>query len=286
LTGIVINGLELKAKLRDKVEYGEGCDQSELDSLRHKIDALESMQVELDNFQASGRDVDLLPAAFSNISNYGNARRLKRLNLEASVFKQVDVSCPTLDEGSWKLIWRCTGKTLKSVFAAIAALGVFRGLQRCSVACNEISGALLHLKAQNALLQNLVALSISLCDRIIDETDRDSLLLCDPYEEFDWSVTPVRRDSADIVAEAADERNWSGLSEVLRLCPSLESLTIHFYRLQNGGVLLDRDLTRHKLLEGIVSDDKLTGLRQSSSWASTRMSLPCWLSYNRRQFRT
>ena len=261
LTGIVVNKLQLQAKLRGQERANiEGTLSDPFADAEDRLRGLLAVEADLNNLQVHGLDLQLLVQSFRNIRKNGKTGSLKRLSLEVKVNRDGESLCPPTDGGSWKLIWKCAKKTLSTTLAAVAESGIpvdqldiFNNTERCSIACNELTSIASGTSKLEIGLASLKALSISLSDRIIDETDLDAQRLGDPCEEIDYSVERVQRDIHELKAEVQEEKNWTGLAELLQLCSQLETLTIHFYSL-SFKVLQYQDLERHRLLRPVAND--------------------------------
>jgi hypothetical protein len=101
---------------------------------------------------------------------------------------------------------------------------------------------------------SLKSLSISLSDRIIEDL---------PTALTDYSQPPKEKDILEVKMKATAQSNFVRLVEFLHLARLLDSLEIHYYRLDNARRLLRDSYAHHKrLLKQVDRSEKLPKLKQ------------------------
>lgn len=254
LVGIVNNTKMLQAAL----ESGEEYDEIELEQAQRSLVILGRRQASYRRLHESGTVVDLLIKAFSNLMSNSKTGKLLSLSLKVVVFRDDAVTrLPPLVGGSWRLIWQSAVDTFDIALCSLAGSGlpveklsIFndRQLQRCSLSSDRLGSVDFEHKGLANSLASLKSLSISFSNRPIFRSTKDAQRSDDPAEETDSAVSEEERDIDDVKAEAADERNFNGLTELLKLGSQLEELELHQYLLDNVG-LTHADLHYERILQ-------------------------------------
>lgn len=271
LIGVVNNTAELESVGREWVPPKSGNSDlrfeeqnAEMAKNKQDFDILRQRQAEQGRLYDSGRVLSLLRDAFCNIATNSRTGKLPTLSLQTVVYRldsQQRLNPADRHAGSWKLIWRCAARTFHTAVCALATsrlpidkFDVFCGLQRCSLACNELSGVDWKDQGLATSLASLKSLSISLSNRPIDETEEDRQRIDDPAEGMYVSFPLTKRPTQVVRSEASDEKNFTGLADVFQLCNQLKSLEVHYYCL-NGPTTIDPQ--HETLLQRMVEADKL-----------------------------
>lgn len=95
-------------------------------------------------------------------------------------------------------------------------------MQRCSLACNELSHIASSTAKLSPLLTGIRVVSLSLSDSVIVESDKDAASSDDLVEPYDYARCPVARREEDMLLEASDDANFRGFLPFPRSCPQLE----------------------------------------------------------------
>ncbi|KAL3467882.1 hypothetical protein BJX64DRAFT_247638 [Aspergillus heterothallicus] len=126
------------------------------------------------------------------------------------------------------------------MMAALAASGIpvqylniYNGVERCSVACNELSAVNFEFNALATTLASLKSLAVSFSDRVVNELTEDLGLASDSADEWEDCWEHELREPEDIEHEVSQKSTFSGLPAMLQLCRGLESLELHHYQLKD-----------------------------------------------------
>ncbi|KAF9886730.1 hypothetical protein FE257_011107 [Aspergillus nanangensis] len=213
---------------------------------------LQERQRDYEHLRDTGEIVRLLNGAFTNIGT------LHSLCLEVTVSHPDGIhESPPILLGNWRHTWQIAAETFRLVFAALQnsqlrleTLNVFNGahMQRCSIASDELSGVEYRVAGVDKTLGSLKSLSISVSQRVIEATVQPEPPSDGSAGEIHW-FDREERASDDIQAEAQDERNFTGLSELIHSCPHLTSLEIHEYQVNKG---LPVEVPRERLFQRIA----------------------------------
>lgn len=273
LVGVVNNTKLLESILEEESELeeeGEGSPERQKKA-QQDLDILEQRQNDYEQLHESGTDVSLLSTAFSNIAANSKSGKLFSLSLEVQVFREdAEKRLPPLAGGSWKLIWQCAADTFHTALRSLASsklpiekLNIFndRRLQRCSLSLNELGSATFEDEGLTISLASLKSLSISFSDRVIFQSKQDAERSYDPADEIDWEIPEEERDIEEMRAEAADEKNFTGLAKLLQLSRQLEDLELHQYRLTKGA-LTEHDLCLERMLQRAAQMDAPPSLKR------------------------
>ncbi|KAK3669338.1 hypothetical protein LTR78_010800 [Recurvomyces mirabilis] len=261
LTGIVNNTLRLAATTRD-----EGLESDVRKDAERHLDVLTQRQEEFEEMHSAGLDILTLAEAFRNLATC-SVRSGTLLSISLNIVAYRTDSKQRLQpsaQGSWKMIWERTASTYWTCMRAllqsglqISALDVFTKQERCSLACNEMS-AMIPTDGMPSL-STLKSLSISLSDRLIEESHREAERTGDSADEIDWEVDDKGgRPHSELAKEAADESNYSGLIHLLISCPALEDLDLHQYSLKTR---VPVSLHKERYLQRIAEQAPLSKLK-------------------------
>ncbi|PSS24942.1 hypothetical protein M430DRAFT_63599 [Amorphotheca resinae ATCC 22711] len=209
-------------------------------------------------------ELDLLSQAFNGIAANRKSGQHLSLSLKVAVV-QDDAKQRLLPadvaRGGWKFVWQSAAQTFHTTLRALAAsrlplekLDVFndRQSQSCSIACDELGRVDFQDKGLAISLSSLKSLSISLSDKIIEEL---------PPPNF--SQPPKEKDIREAKKKATARSNFVGLVKLLQLTRLLDSLEIHYYRLDTAGHLLRPFSAHHeRLLKQVAGSENLPKLKQ------------------------
>lgn len=248
----VYSTLELEANVKDSAislplfnEEGSlediipcSVEGEDLRRIELSLSALFQQHREHCRFISLGEHVALLSQAFRSLKSHGVHLRL--LTAEVIVYR-VDAHTPILPlyGGGWKRIWAAASTASKAIFASISTgvairhLDLFNGIRmlRCSLPCDQFTGMNFDSAQFDVFLGNLESLSMSISDKVIDQSDKESMDL------EDYSVTTELKPDAtwlseeDMVLHASNEQNFTGLANMLRKCRNLKRLEFSHFML-------------------------------------------------------
>lgn len=254
LTGVVYNHLELEHRVRERGLERDQDDQDsdddsqwrelseqELDHTASDLCLIRERQADQVIQYDSGVDAVLLSRAFGSLAKDGAF--LESLTLEIEVYRDDPrTPCLPLFGGSWKQIWRSAAHVTQAAFSSLAAsalpvqrLTLFNSdrMQRCSLACNELSDIDWTSRTLASSLAGLRVLSLSLSDRIITTSNMDAASSGDPHDEWDWQQKIEYRPKQALLQEARQRGNFEGLAAFLSMCPKLEELSLHRFAMDH-----------------------------------------------------
>lgn len=211
-------------------------------------------------------ELDLLSQAFNGIATNMKSGELLSLSLEVAVVQddaEQRLLPAAVARGEWKFVWQSAAQTFHTTLLALTAsrlplekLDVFndRQSQSCSLACDELGRIDFQDKGLAISLSSLKSLSISLSDRIIEDLPTASTYSSQP---------PTEKDIRKVKMKATAQSNFVGLAEFLQLARLLDSLEIHYYRLDTARYLLRDPYAHHeRLLKQVAGSEKLPKLKQ------------------------
>ncbi|KAK4507757.1 hypothetical protein PRZ48_001492 [Zasmidium cellare] len=284
LIGIANNprGLEsiLRKKTRPVVERNgpmfmsteERCSDEELAKAERDLATINRRREEHQQLRETGQDVKHLGEAFTNLAANGKGP-LCSLSLEVVMYRDdADEKQRPVSGLGWKYTFQAATDAFQTTMPALAASGLQvqrlnlfnpENFLRCSIPSNELSVVDLSDPSLQNALQSIKSLSLSLSDRVLNETDKDASRTGDPGDDIDWSIAPKARPIEDLRAEAADETNFLGLANLVSLCTNLEELDLHFFNLAIS-VLTSEDSKDEVVLQRLaeVSKDRLLNLKK------------------------
>lgn len=242
----------------------EKCSAEELAKAERDLKTINRGREEHQQVRETGQDVSLLTKAFENLAMNGKGG-LRSLSLEVAMYRDdAEKHQRPVSGMGWKYNWQAAADAFKTVMPALAASGLQvhtldlfnpENFLRCSIASNELSALDFDDPGVQSSLRSIKSLSISLSDRIIDETDKALQRTGDPGDETDWSVPPVNRPIEELRAEAADEKNFFGLAKLVSLCTNLEELDLHYFNLAIS-VLTSEDAKDEVVLQRLAEVSK------------------------------
>ncbi|KAL4796924.1 hypothetical protein BDV19DRAFT_360068 [Aspergillus venezuelensis] len=228
LVGVVNNTKFLAREIRDQHTKAEAQQDLAILTKRHK---------EYENMHASGFDVRLLGQTFRNLIAHSRHGSLRSLSLAVVVYREDGQKRLLPAEGDgWMLIWQAATETFHTALAALADSGIrvqkldiYNSVQRCSLACNELSVVNFESTALATSLASLKQLAVSFSDRVINMYVEDYGQTGDSYDS--WDEDGETRELEDIEAEACHESTFIGVAGLVQQCKRLESLELHYYQL-------------------------------------------------------
>ncbi|GFG18236.1 hypothetical protein IFM61606_04027 [Aspergillus udagawae] len=250
-----------------------GCDISDLtlmgvvNNTERPEEAVSDSEI-YERLLESGELVHILGNVFKNITTNNSTGKLSSLSLEVIVYlsNAKDELAP-LTGGPWRPIWQMAAETHRISFSAlkdsnleIDSLNIFNraGLQRCSIAGNELSSIDYAAEGLIIPLRSLESLAISVSERILRVTLEDLL-----SDDSDYEVASEDEDQAreEATMKANDERNFTGLTSLIRACRNLKHLDIHHCRVNLGHLFAN--IPNQRLFRRIAALDTLPQLEDS-----------------------
>lgn len=249
----VYNTLELAARLEDNIirvaevddggnfiELGEKeLSEGELQGTKRDLNLLQQRRSEQLQSQQSGKLIRLLSQSLSNLASHGVV--LCGIRLEVGVYRDDALtSLPPLYGGSWKYIWAATATLTHSVFASLAVSGlpiesinIFNSdrMLQCSLACNELGNTSYTSAALCSSLAHLVVLSLSISDTMVAQRADDFARSEDTRSPSNLSQRREYRPRDEVLEDAIDPANFTGLRNLLQACTSLAVLELVRYSL-------------------------------------------------------
>lgn len=280
LVGLVYNPVQLENILTTKtrtvtkrngpmtMSTEERCGADELVKVQKDLDTLNEAKHSAEQLHNDGRDVELLAQTFENLKANGWSP-LRKLRTLIKVFRDDAVTeIDPLEGGSYKLIWQKAAETLRTTLSALSNSGLavdeldaFSEVHRCAVAANELSPIDTTNESLNSVLGKMTTFSIGISNRDIPKTEEQILEFERPvFPSFRTYKAQTPRDPTIMKAEADDEDNFTGLSNLLALSPNLETLDLHFYNLDSPPVETHNPKLFTRILE-TTTFSTLTALR-------------------------
>lgn len=266
LTGLAVDTEYLEKIVKEKARWeteGNGpmfCStQHKLSDAEHteakqSLEELYRRKADLEQFHRSGRDVELLVQAFSNIAAHALYGRLPSLKLEVALSKDdLGKKLLPIQTRSRSTVWRAGEATFGAAVGGLAGSGmplekldVMTDQWHCSL-CSEAMGYVQQLRGSGLeqALSRLESLSLSLSADMKIDKEKEGEERTDPEKET------LRTDV---------------LADFLALCPQLTHLHLHWFLLRSAGYdnLLAEDLleqaTKSQALSTLTSLT-LRGLR-------------------------
>ncbi|KAL2827772.1 F-box domain protein [Aspergillus cavernicola] len=263
LVGVVNNTKRLEAAVEANPD----------DPRKRGLEILQERQRDYQQLLDSGQIVHLIREVFKNILANSPTGKLRSLSLEVVVYREdAKHELPPVSGGSWRLIWQTAAETFQIVFSAlqeskmeIGSLNIFNGpqLHRCSIAGNELSDMNYSAEGLSTSLGSLRWLSISVSDRILDITPQNAQASGDSADEIDWS-DDEDRDLDDVMDEAEDESNFTGLSGLIHACQNLKGLEVHQYLVNHRRLDPPIDVPHERLFQRVAELESLPLLEECS----------------------
>lgn len=248
----VYNTLELEANVKDSAislplfdEDGSleeiipcSVEGEDLRRIELSLSALSQQHRDHSRFISRREHVALLSQAFRSLTSHGVHLRL--LTAEVIVYR-VDTHTPILPlyGGGWKRIWAAASTGFEAIFASISTgltiqhLELFTGIRmlRCSLPCDQFTGVNFDSAQFDIFLGNLESLSMSVSDKVINQSNKESLDLEDYSTTTELDLDATWLTEEDMVLHASNEQNFTGLANMLRKCRNLKSLDFSHFML-------------------------------------------------------
>lgn len=279
LAKLAAKAKEIEDERDEESEDGEGDDEDEegkedneesVESLARELAILVQRQEDFDDMHEAGTDVELLRQAFTNLKANGNSE-ISSVSLAIEIYREDPVKRVQPGDfkaGSWKMIWQCAAETYRTALLSWGASGphinqlqVYEGIQRCSLAGNEIDTLDFTEAGLVDALSSLRSLSMSLSDKIVELTATDIGDTGDPSDSVDWEAAEETRPVEEVQDEVDRQSNYKGLTILLQQCPRLESLTLHHFKLDTQPMMPEINFHRYLYMEHIAEKAHLPRLK-------------------------
>lgn len=253
LAGVVYNtaGLHHQLQMGTKTMLGRGCEGSgmldepkeqataaELSHVATALDRMRETHVDYIQFHESGDDVTLLTAVLENLASNTKRRGLASLKLDVAEYRQdTKTTQPASNRLAWKSVWHMAEQTFQIFAVALGAARLpiqelnffcndFSG--HCSLQCHQLSRCEWETSGVIFALASVESLSISLSDRVLNETTHDALATGDPVERKVPTPDADKFTSSlgELKKQAAEVDNFSGLVTLLNSCKRLRRLEL------------------------------------------------------------
>lgn len=263
LVGIVNNTKKLAKKSRNP----RGDQRKRAQDLAILVER----QRDFDDMHEDGIDVELLGEAFHNMKASGKSEILS-VSLAVEVYREdAETRLQPAKGGSWKMIWQCAVDTYRTALLSLGASGlhtnklnVYEGIQRCSLAGNEINTLDFTEPGLADVLSSLRSLSMSLSDKIVELSATDIGDTGDPSDSVDWEAAEETRPVAEVQDEVDHESDYEGLVVLLQQCPRLESLALHHFALDTQPMMPEINFRRYLYMERIAERAHVPHLKELS----------------------
>ncbi|KAI5460961.1 hypothetical protein BGZ63DRAFT_358404 [Mariannaea sp. PMI_226] len=213
----------------------------------------------------------LLVEAFNEIAKRSTDGCLKSLTLRLAVIRNDTpervVSIAPRGTTIPKSVWSCATETWNTTLRALAAshlrvesINGFNeaDMVRCSIPCDWLGVDYCYGLGLAESLKPLKSLSLSISDKIFN-LKKESNIAFSVGEDSDDSEYGSTRDYR---AEAAEEENFTGIAKLLRLCPHLEYLDLHYFHMYNRKINVHTEFDSERILRNVVELDKLPRLME------------------------
>ena len=268
LCGVAVSTAELEKVVKERARWvSEGAGGPIFAATQHRLSddevvkaeedlkGLKEKEAELRVFFEGGQAGELLAQAFRNLARFGKGGGLKKLRLEVVVLQEgVESRQQPIETRSKDVVWRAAETAFGVVVAGLAGSGMgveefdlFCGQRHCSLSPRALgcAGRLSGDGLEKALV-GLRSLSLSLS--------------ADPSAAKDSESSGGGNDN-DEDSSADDKRDNERrieLAHVLSLCPHLEHLHLHWFRLLSAGA---KDQTAEHLLQPVAQQQTASNLQ-------------------------
>ncbi|KAF2164398.1 hypothetical protein M409DRAFT_25276 [Zasmidium cellare ATCC 36951] len=291
LVGVVYNtaGLHQQLEKRTKAMVGRGCEGSGMldepsepgtaANLAHAAAELDNMrrkQADYYHFHESGRDVTLLTSALKNLAANTKRQGLASLSIDVVEYRQdTTTTQPATHRLAWRSVWRMAEETFHTFTVSLGAARLpiqelnlfcndFSG--HCSLQCNQLSRCDWLASGVAFTLANVESLSISISDRVLNETPNDAgstgdlveriISDADAYAYADRLLPDVE----ELKNQVAGDENFSGLVMLLNSCKKLRKLDLRRCYVRRRRSELN-DYQGEKFLKNLVRADHIPTLQ-------------------------
>ncbi|KJK92753.1 hypothetical protein H633G_03377 [Metarhizium anisopliae BRIP 53284] len=212
--------------------------------------------------------VQLLSQAFDGLARYKTDGILPSLSLRVAILRTNNKRAlprSTVRGYTVESLCQCTVNTFNMAIRALTAsklrvakLNIFNGrdMQNCSLSCDQLN---MFDWTEAGVLDSLspvTTLSISLMDRVFalneDEEIDEDFSDIGSEDEADWQ--PTRRDE-EIMTASRQESNFSGLANLIAICPHLDDFELHYLSIMWPKRRLFNNFPRQDILRHVAELD-------------------------------
>lgn len=255
LAGVVYNtaGLQQQLQMGTKFMLGRGCEGSgmldepsepanaaELAHAAAELNTMRDKYADYEQLHGSGSDVALLTDVFNNLAANTERRGLISLSIDVVEYRQdTKTTQPAPDRLAWRSVCHMAEQTFHTFTLALGgALLPIRELNffcndfsgRCSIQCHQFSRCDWNAGGIGFTLATVESLSISISDRVLDETAHNALSTGDPIERVSSTAGgdagSLLPNPEKLKKQSTEDENCSGLVTLLNSCKKLSKLDL------------------------------------------------------------
>lgn len=307
LAGVVYNtaGLQHQLQMGTKFMLGRRCEGSgmldepsepanaaELAHAAAELNTMRNKHADYEQLHASGSDVALLTDVFNNFAANTKRRGLISLSIDVVEYRQdTKTTQPASGRLAWRSVWHMAEQTFHTFTLALGgALLPIRALNffcndvsgRCSIQCHQLSRCDWSASGIVFNLATVESLSISISDRVLDETAHDALSTGDPVERASSTAGgdtgSLLPNLEELKKQATEDENCSGLVTLLNSCKKLSKLDLRRCYVRRRRAELD-DPTGERFIQRLAEGARLENLRILSlgNFMAKEQDLICFL---------
>lgn len=291
LVGIVFNtaGLDHQLQKGTKTMVRRGSEGSgvmdkpteagtakDLEHTAAELDQMRRLRDDYSQFHDSGA-VASLTGIFENLAANTKRRGLASLSIDVAEYRHdATTPQPASHRYAWRSVWRTAEATFHTFIRSLGVVTSRLPIKQlnffynelsghCSLQCNQLSRCDWHASGLTSTLAGLESLSLSISDRVLDETAHDAVATGDPVERLpDWNAeayTGKLLDNIDeLKSQASADENFHGLVTLLNNCPKLRKLDLRrcFIRRRRSEL---NNYQRERFLQHLVNAADLPNLQ-------------------------
>ncbi|WPB05189.1 uncharacterized protein RHO25_009839 [Cercospora beticola] len=214
------------------------CSEAELAHAAEELQLLRAKRADFASFHGAGDAVKLLTRILLNLAARPQQPGLKRISTDVIVYREDSKILEDMSRRpGWRSVWQKAAETFHTLILALDTVSLrvqelkifcndFSG--NCSLQCVELSRCNWQTNGIAFTLANLEVLSISVSDRILNETKYDVSSTGDLIKRLAAapSTTKLLPNLGILKTQATNEANFSGLGALLNVCKSLKQLDL------------------------------------------------------------
>ncbi|GIZ44701.1 hypothetical protein CKM354_000789200 [Cercospora kikuchii] len=214
------------------------CSEAELAHAAEEIQLLRAKRAGFASFLGAGDAVKLLTRILLNLAARPQQPGLKRISIDVVVYREHSKIPEDMSQRpGWTSVWHKAAETFQTLMLALDAVSIrvqelkifcndFSG--NCSLQCVELSRCDWQTNGIAIAFVNLEALSISVSDRILNETRYDVSSTGDLIERLAAAPSTIKLlpNLETLKTQATDGANFSGLGALLNVCKGLKQLDL------------------------------------------------------------
>lgn len=217
------------------------CSEVDLSRVKEDLELSTNRQRDHEQLREQGVDIDLLTQAFRNFASKEESA-LRSISLEVAVCQgDARTKLPPRYASGSKRILEAASRTFSLTMTclcesqlSVQALQV-SSKKPDSLCCGLPTDALARFEfdtlAFRACFEKTTVFSIRISDMILQEDGSEAQCCGDPMQDVQYELHDQQDDLAPLMTQLRDERNYSRLPQLLRLCGHLEELEICGWRI-------------------------------------------------------